>query len=220
MAQGRDTLAGIEHVNGTDFDDHITGDANANSLQGFGGADTLLGGAGGDTLQGGAGNDSLDGGAITDRVNYADLNVVNYSGSYSGVNVTLGGNGVGTAQDGMGGTDTLVNLNSVVGSMLDDTLTGSSDMIFEMFEGGAGNDIIDGGAIDPITGQNSNRANYGSAGASVTVDLAAGTATGGGGNDSLFNINQARGSNFADVLNGSNSTITETFIGGRRQRHH
>ena len=211
---GQDTLAGIEHVNGTDFDDHITGDANANSLQGFGGADTLLGGAGGDTLQGGAGNDSLDGGAITDRVNYADLNVVNYSGSYSGVNVTLGGNGVGTAQDGMGGTDTLVNLNSVVGSMLDDTLTGSSDMIFEMFEGGAGNDIIDGGAIDPITGQNSNRANYGSAGASVTVDLAAGTATGGGGNDSLFNINQARGSNFADVLNGSNSTITETFIGG------
>jgi hypothetical protein len=85
----------------------------------------------------------------------------------------------------------------VVGSVQRHVLTGSSTAnLFEQFEGGLGDDTIDGGAIDPVTQQNSNRANYSTATGAVTVNLAAGTATG-AGNDTLININHVRGSNFA-----------------------
>ena len=45
------------------------------------------------------------------------------------------------------------------------------------------------------------------------VDLAAGIATGGDGNDTLININQALGSAYDDVLLGSDSVLTEHFEG-------
>jgi Ca2+-binding RTX toxin-like protein len=55
-AQG-DTLSGIEQVQGSGFNDTLTGDANANTLWGYAGDDVLTGGGGGDALKGGAGND-------------------------------------------------------------------------------------------------------------------------------------------------------------------
>ncbi|WP_343407493.1 hypothetical protein [Candidatus Amarolinea dominans] len=56
----------IENVNGSNFDDVISGDGNANRLNGNNGSDTLAGGAGADTINGGNGNDLLagDGGAM------------------------------------------------------------------------------------------------------------------------------------------------------------
>jgi hypothetical protein len=56
------TLAGLEHVLGSDGDDEIRGDDGRNLLLGAGGNDTLLGMGGKDTLAGGAGSDRLDGG--------------------------------------------------------------------------------------------------------------------------------------------------------------
>lgn len=224
-----DTLSGIEGVFGSERDDHLTGSSaggeffNGNGgndfidggagndfLQGGSGNDTLRGSTGSDAFTGGAGDDDMDGGAITDLINYADLNSVDYSSSGAGIVMDLA---AGTVQDGMGGTDTMANINWVAGSRSDDRLTGSSGIYFEQFDGGLGNDFIDGGAINPLTFANSNRVTYASSGSAVAVDLAAGTATGGMGSDTLVNINHVFGSRFADTLVGSDSVIPESFNG-------
>jgi len=64
-AQG-DTFLGFTDIQGSDFADTLTGDANANRLNGGGGNDVLNGGAGNDVLEGGAGNDRLTGGTGND----------------------------------------------------------------------------------------------------------------------------------------------------------
>ena len=58
-AQG-DTLSGIELIEGSNFNDTLTGSAGADVLSGGAGNDTIFGGAGNDHLLGGAGNDTLD----------------------------------------------------------------------------------------------------------------------------------------------------------------
>jgi Ca2+-binding RTX toxin-like protein len=236
---GTDILTNIENVRGSrNFNDSIVGSGGDNKLEGLGGNDvleggggndTLLGGADADTLIGGAGNDTIDGGVVTDRVAYGrDNNRVTYSSSTAGVNIDLSGitgdgsAGSGTATDGLGGTDTLINVNIVVGSAHDDTIKGSSALIFEVFYGEAGNDTIDGGLVtDTLNGDNTNAVEYGSAGAAVNVHLGnvtdtanVGTATGGAGDDALFNMSQVRGSAYADTLTGwNNANQTEQFEG-------
>jgi len=217
-----DTITGFENVIGGYGHDSIIGDAGANWLRGEAGSDTILGGAG---------NDTLDGGTPIDLTGYTDGNVVSYSTSTAAVNVNLQ---TGTASDGFGGADTLSNFFRVWGSAHNDVLTGSNAITFEMFRGGAGNDTIDGGAksVNPLDdvritgsadgavvlnrsgGNGSNRVEYTDASAAVTVDLQAGTASGGAGNDILLNINQARGSNYNDLLLGSDRTdFAEEFEG-------
>jgi Ca2+-binding RTX toxin-like protein len=68
-ASGFTSIAGVENVNGTDFNDTLTGDALANLLDGGAGNDILVGGAGADTLNGSAGDDRLTGGAGNDALN-------------------------------------------------------------------------------------------------------------------------------------------------------
>ena len=63
---GTDTLATVENLIGSAYNDRLTGDANANSLNGGVGNDTLVGGAGNDTILGGGGNDNLTGGVGAD----------------------------------------------------------------------------------------------------------------------------------------------------------
>jgi Ca2+-binding RTX toxin-like protein len=72
---GADTLAGIEHLIGSGFNDLLIGNDAANQisggkgmdhLAGQGGADKLLGQAGDDFIEGGGGNDTLVGGANQD----------------------------------------------------------------------------------------------------------------------------------------------------------
>jgi Ca2+-binding RTX toxin-like protein len=65
---GDDTVASIDGVGGTDFDDVVKGGGNGNSLLGAGGDDTLRGRAGNDFLAGGDGNDFLFGGKGTDTL--------------------------------------------------------------------------------------------------------------------------------------------------------
>ena len=57
-----DTFDSVEGVQGSDFDDRITGDDGANRLLGGAGDDVIAGGAGRDTLGGGTGVDRLTGG--------------------------------------------------------------------------------------------------------------------------------------------------------------
>jgi Ca2+-binding RTX toxin-like protein len=64
----KDTLANIENIRATSFDDDITGHDGANILLGRGGSDTLRGLGGNDVLVGDDGNDIFDGGSGSDSV--------------------------------------------------------------------------------------------------------------------------------------------------------
>jgi uncharacterized delta-60 repeat protein len=209
----KDALWGNDHITGSDLGDNIMAST---------GNDTVNAGGGQDTVVGGAGNDVLDGGLIVDRLNYTDLNVLSYRSSTAAVTINLSGitgdgrTGSGTVSDGFGGTDRVSNFNFIVGSNFADTITGSSALIFEQFDGGLGNDTIDGGAIsDRYSLSSHNRVSYSFASASVNVNLGTGKATGGDGSDTLSNINQIRGSRFDDTLTGSATTLyVEMFEGG------
>lgn len=83
-------------------------------------------------------------------------------------------------------------------------------------DGGPGNDNL----IGHVTGTK-DTASYGDATSAVTVNLALGTATGGGGNDKLYYIEHVNGSRFGDTITGdarSNSLFgsfgNDTIVGG------
>ncbi len=65
---GTDTLLNFENLDGSNFNDKLSGNAGANTLNGLGGNDGLNGAAGNDILSGGAGNDRLIGGAGNDSL--------------------------------------------------------------------------------------------------------------------------------------------------------
>ncbi|WP_434698637.1 retention module-containing protein [Pseudomonas sp. D1-1] len=62
LGAGTDTLAGIENLVGSNFNDHLTGDSLSNRIDGGLGHDVLNGGNGDDLLIGGLGNNTLTGG--------------------------------------------------------------------------------------------------------------------------------------------------------------
>jgi Ca2+-binding RTX toxin-like protein len=176
----------------------INGGAGAgdNTLTGGAGADTITGGTGDDTVAGGAGDDALNGGA-------GGEDTVDYSSSTAAVTVSLTTN-VATGQ----GLDTLTagTFDDIIGSPQGDTLTGSATD--NVITPGAGDDKVDGKGA----GADDDTVDYSDATAAVTVDLDAGTATGGSGNDTLTDIESAQGSDFADTLNG-NDTFNGLFGG-------
>lgn len=177
---GRDSLSNIEGVYGSVHDDLLIGGNPANGSGDLDGFEFFRGGAGDDTIDGGTGYDRVD-----------------YTSSGQGVIVQLGGAADGTANDGLGGTDTLRNIEAVRGSDYGDLLQGSDTAEFESFEGMAGNDTIDGG-------DGWDRADYMGSAAAVTVNLGTGEAWDGfGGKDTLIGIEGVRGSAFKDTLTGS-----------------
>ena len=179
--EGTDTLSGVESVDGSNFNDTITGDDESNTLYGFEGDDTIVGGAGFDYLSGDEGNDSLDGGA--------DADVAYYQYASTGVDVSLTrGNGGGGDQ----GTDTYQNIEGVYGSFFDDILEGDNGSNF--FYGGAGNDTMDGKAGLDL-------AWYLEVGP-VTANLQTNTATG-DGSDTYKGMEGVSGSIFDDTIIGN-----------------
>ena len=135
VGAGVDTLIGIENLTGSAFNDTLTGNAGINILNGGAGNDMLNAGTGNDSLIGGAGNDTLIGGAGNDPLNggTAGSDTASYVDATAGVKVSLA---IAAAQNTIGaGIDTLSNIENLIGSNLNDSLTGS----------GAGN-ILNGGA--------------------------------------------------------------------------
>ena len=156
---GNDTLFG------TNFDDQIFGFAGFDFLLGGAGNDSLFGGDDFDFFYGGSGNDLIDGGAgNNDGISMYDQGNDALGAIFQGTFVDLS---AGTATDGWGGTDTLVSIENVNGSQLDDVIIGSNvgnglfgntgnDQLFgldggDYLNGGSGNDLLDGGSgVDVI----------------------------------------------------------------------
>ena len=192
-----DTLTEVEWVQGGEFNDSMFGGAAGERFDGRDGSDAFFGSGGSDTFNGDEG---------MDRVFYGSNSVA--------VRVDLA---AGTAQKGITGTDTLQSVENVSGSNFDDTLTGSDTQPYtgtmrdlaEFYFGGAGNDSIDG--ADSIGGSPDGQfdiVGYDGFGVSsgVIVDLGLGTASGGGGNDTLANIDAVIGTGFADSLTGGSQS--------------
>ncbi|MCC5632179.1 calcium-binding protein [Nostoc sphaeroides CHAB 2801] len=165
-----------------------TGDIlqNIENLIGSNFNDTLSGNSGDNILIGGLGSDRLDG--------VAGIDTASYINASAAVRVNLA---VTTAQNGGEATgDILVNIENLIGSNFNDTLSGNSGN--NILIGGLGSDRLDGVAgIDT--------ASYINASAAVRVNLAVTTAQNGGEatGDILVNIENLIGSNFNDTLSGN-----------------
>lgn len=183
QAVGQDTFSGVYRVRGSSLSDLLLG----------GGA----GRANGETLyerfEPEAGDDTIDGKDGWDEVSYfsstgaitVDLNLAD-----------------GQVQDGMGGVDTLIGIEGILGSNFDDMLLGSdANGGFENqenFVGGKGADTINGrGGYDEV--------GYGDdPSTGINVNLATGIAQDGWGSiDTLFNIEGVEGSKHADTIVGN-----------------
>jgi Ca2+-binding RTX toxin-like protein len=127
-AQG-DTIADVENVIGSDYDDVITGNSSANTLEGGYGNDNISGGDGNDIILGGAGADIINGGSGWDTVSYAD--------SVSGVEIDIA---AGTGKYGHADGDTLNSIEYFIGSDYDDRFVLSNNN--SNFAAGLGEDTV------------------------------------------------------------------------------
>ncbi len=173
-------------INGTISDETLIGTADADTMRGLAGADTLLGAGGDDILNGGPGDDVLDGGA--------GLDLADYSEAAAGAVVNLG---LGSAQDGDGGSDTLVAIEGAIGSAFDDVYTATGGAL-NVFAGLAGDDVVNG---DGATRLEYDRG----ATARIIADLADGVVAGDAsvGADTVSGVAAIIATAFDDVLFGS-----------------
>ncbi|KQW78798.1 beta strand repeat-containing protein [Brevundimonas sp. Root1279] len=158
---GQDTLADVENLFGSAYNDNLTGNGANNDLRGgagddivsgLGADDFLHGVTGNDQLLGGDGADVLRGGAGVDVLNGGNgIDTADYSAAAAAVRAQLNANS--SSNDGDGATDTFVSIENLTGSAFNDTLIG--DGAGNILRGGlgadtilglAGNDVIWGGA--------------------------------------------------------------------------
>jgi Ca2+-binding RTX toxin-like protein len=201
---GNDTLTAVQpgehHLEGLAGDDKLVGGAFNDSLYGGTGRDVLDGGGGDDRLYGGEGADMLIGGTGSDTASYF--------GSSSGVKVSLV-TGRGSGGDAAG--DTLTGIENLYGSDFADVLVGDAADNFlggaigdDSLYGGGGNDWLRGGAgADYLDGgSGSDTLDYRDSTA-ISVDLKAGTASGG----------HAQGDQFTGIENVFGSNRDDTIVG-------
>lgn len=208
----------VENIIGSARQDLLTGNAGANFIDGGAGADNINGGTGNDVLLGSSGVDRIQSGAGDDYIDGGDdFDLAYYNDEMAGVTADLM-SGTALAQSG---TDTLVNIEGVVGSRYDDVLIGTDG--FNILEGwfgndeiraGGGNDFLTGSFGDDILdgGDGLDGTSYSGSSTGVHVDLAAGFATGGFGNDTLISIENVDGSLHDDTIIGS---ADNNFIRGQ-----
>jgi Ca2+-binding RTX toxin-like protein len=218
QGDGFDTLVAIENLNGSPFNDFLTGNTGNNAINGGPGADEMSGGRGNDTyVVDNAGDTVIEFfNQGTDLVQSSITFILDLNGTE---NLTLTGtaaiNGDGNTLNnaiignsgrnilrGFDGNDVL---NAAAGD--DDLIGGNGN---DQLLGGAGNDLIDGGpGVDT--------ASYAgiSAGVTVALGVVGAQATGGGGTDTLIGIECLTGSSFHDNLTGDG--LANTLSGGAGQ---
>ena len=201
----------------------IRGGSGEDVLRGYSGIDTLYGGADDDVLEGGLDNDRLYGGRGSDVHDGGDgIDVAYYTESFEGVTVSLANSALNVGEYAVG--DTYISIENVIGTKFDDILNGLAGGIANDLRGGAGDDelkgysgddrlfggegddILDGGTgADFLAGGfGIDMATYENAASAVTVSLSnpavnAGEAAG----DTFNNVENLRGSDFGDILNGN-----------------
>ena len=147
------------------------------------GDDIIVGNQADNVLEGSAGADDIDG--------QSGLDTAAYTGSDAAVTVNLSD---GTATGGDADGDSLTSIENLTGSAHDDTLTGDAGP--NVLDGRAGADTLNGGA-------GADTASYAASDAAITIDLSAGTNTGGHATgDTLTGIENLLGSRYADALTG------------------
>jgi hypothetical protein len=187
------------NIVGDDGANTLTGGPGVDVIVGLGGNDVIDGGGGDDVICGGDGNDRLVGGPGNDFLHgEGGKDTVDYSGAPGSVTVNLKNH----AASGAAGTDQVWYVEHIIGSAYGDTLTG--DPRNNRILAGGGKDVIAGlGGADKLFGGGGiDTAVYTRAAAGVTVDLGAGTASGGHGNDTLKGIENVNGSVHRDFLTG------------------
>ena len=141
---GGDKISGFENITGSNSNDTLTGDAGANVIMALGGGDTIVGLGGNDMIDGGGGRDTVD-----------------YSASTVGLVANLS---TGTVSNG----DTLVSVESLIGTAQNDTFKGNNSGNY--LQGGLGNDSLNGGgANDTLDGGGGNDRLNGGAGFDVMI---------------------------------------------------
>lgn len=206
------TLTGDENRN------ILSGKSGDDILSGLGGADTLSGNGGSDILVGGQGADDLWGGAGSDWAYYGQSSV--------GVTVNLA---LGTGTGGHAQGDRLHSIESVLGSIGADRLTGDGNQNSlygmagaDVLAGGAGNDELMGGrGADTLDGgSGSDWASYRTAHDRIFIDLSKGTASGDeAAGDRLISIENLEGSAYADILSGNSRNNVFMGQGGEDILH-
>jgi len=177
---GTDSLVGVRNINGSGEDDIIYGSDADNRFRLY------------------EGNDFMDGRGGRDLADYG------YLLSSQALSVNLAEE---RANDGMGGTDTLISIEAVRGGAGNDTIIADA-FDFNSLRGNAGNDLLDGGAGGLDVADYS----FGVTSGGVSVNLVAGIATGAGiGTDTLIGIERVWGSSFGDTLIGNN--VMNRFLG-------
>ena len=222
-AAGVGEFSSIENVTGGEGNDVITGDDNDNVLHGGGGNDTLEGGAGDDIVDGGPGDDLIIGGegAGDDLYMGGDgSDTVTYQSTTQGVIANLP---AGMATGVEIGTDTLIDIENLIGGAGNDTLTGDGNS--NLLDGGAGDDTIKGGAGDDILmgGLGIDTLLYDDSPTRVIVNMfntstifsvpPRSASDGFGSTDAISGFENVVGSNFDDHIQGT-SNIANRLEGG------
>jgi Ca2+-binding RTX toxin-like protein len=192
IATGDDQIIrGIENITGTNEDDQITGDGQQNIIQGLAGDDVLGASQGSDTMDKSVGNDTVD---------YSDLTGVQR------INVTLNGPNVTSVQVIGGTTDQISNIENVIGTAGNDSLTGDTQSNHleglagdDTLIGAEGSDILDGG--DGL----GDTVDYSGATESININLATGVVADDGyqSSDTVIDVENVIGSDFDDIIVGN-----------------
>lgn len=210
---GNDILSGFEGVYGSYLSDELYGDASDNWFRGLMGNDTIDGRAGSDSVSyartGGAGDISIK------LIPGQNASIPN------GVVVDLA---IGVAVDGEGGTDTLISIENVYGSLGNDSIGGgesannlSGGEGDDTLIGAGGDDVLDGGSGTNIAVYSGDRSDYviTNVGTSwIVEDIRGGRPDGA---DSLTNV---RFLQFSDItldlssLIGSGYRVVDGYIAG------
>ena len=180
-SQGILTLTSIERIYGTLQNDTFLGGDPSHATDGSGNSST-------EVFRGNGGNDTITGGSPANFRTAADYS---NNASTQGIIANLG---TGVVTDGLGGTDTISNVQQIWGGAGQDQFIGgdpkdardtSGNIISEVFRGGGGDDTITG-ALAP---NYRTIADYITSSQAIKANLSIGTVSDGlGGTDTISNV--------------------------------
>ncbi len=207
----------VENIEGTGFDDTITGNSSANVLRGMDGSDTMAGMAGADMIDGGNGNDTIEGGDDNDTLTGgAGSDTISGNGGddtiYGYLNATqFSQPGVNDAMYGGAGADTIYGVGVLASAGRGNGNAGADDAGLEKdvlvgggsFYVGIGDDVTGRvGVSDTVT-----RFSLLGATAGVTLDLT-------GFNSTEWNVLGGVWRNVDAIGTIIGTGEDDTFIGG------